>query len=132
MMQITREQIARVAHQANRAYCETIGDTSQSSWEFAPKWQRDSAINGVEFHVRALRAGKPADPRASHEFWLKEKLEAGWTNGPVKDPEKKQHPCCVPYDELPAGQRVKDFIFCAVVTAFFEFDAKERGLTKLA
>lgn len=37
--------------------------------------------------------------------------------GPVKDPERKEHPCFVPYDQLPAAQRAKDHIFNAVVRA---------------
>src|SRR5437879_1359495 len=41
------EQVAKICHEANRAYCETIGDNSQPTWEKAPQWQKDSAINGV-------------------------------------------------------------------------------------
>ena len=37
--------------------------------------------------------------------------------GPVKDPEKKEHPCFLPYDELPLSQRIKDYLFTAVVEA---------------
>jgi hypothetical protein len=39
----------------------------------------------------------------------------GWKYGPVKDPEKKEHPCFVPYDRLPTEQKAKDYIFGAVV-----------------
>ena len=45
------EEIARVAHEVNRAYCQALGDDSQPAWEVAPQWQRDSAINGVTFHI---------------------------------------------------------------------------------
>jgi len=41
------EDVAKVCHQANKAYCECIGDMSQPSWEEAPKWQKKSAISGV-------------------------------------------------------------------------------------
>lgn len=44
---MTPEQIARVVHEVNRAYCEALGDTSQPKWEDAPQWQRDSAMLGV-------------------------------------------------------------------------------------
>lgn len=40
---------------------------------------------------------------------------AGWKYGPVKDPERKEHPCFVPYDGLPPEQRAKDYLFRAVV-----------------
>jgi hypothetical protein len=33
----------------------------------------------------------------------------------VKDPEKKQHPCMVPYADLPAAQRAKDALFLGTV-----------------
>lgn len=32
---MTIEQIARVCHEVNRAYCESMGDTSQVPWEDA-------------------------------------------------------------------------------------------------
>jgi hypothetical protein len=41
--------IAQVCHEANRAWCEVNGDTSQKPWNEAEQWQRDSAIKGVEF-----------------------------------------------------------------------------------
>lgn len=107
------EDIARVAHEVNAAYCRSIGDTSQPSWDEAPEWQRASAGAGVQFHLDNPDAG----PTGSHESWLKEKTEAGWKYGPVKDPEKKEHPCFVPYAELPREQQAKDFLFTAVVHA---------------
>ena len=105
------EQIAKVAHEVNRAYCQAIGDNSQPAWEDAPEWQRASAINGVVFNQEQPEAG----PDAFHNAWLREKLEAGWMYGPVKDPEKKEHPCCLPYEELPVDQKAKDYLFRAVV-----------------
>ena len=47
----TKEKIAKVCHEANRAYCEALGDYSQTTWEKAPDWQKESAINGVQFHL---------------------------------------------------------------------------------
>lgn len=46
-----KEEIAKVCHEANRAYCSTLGDNSQVSWEDAPEWQISSAINGVQYHL---------------------------------------------------------------------------------
>jgi hypothetical protein len=108
------EQIARVCHAANKAYCETLGDDSQRSWFDAEQWQRESAVKGVQYAL----AHPEAPPSAQHEAWLKDKLSDGWKHGPIKDAALKEHPCIVPYDELPVEQRVKDFIFKAVVRAF--------------
>lgn len=106
------EHIAKVCHEVNKAYCEALGDMSQPSWSEAPEWQRESARAGVAFH----RAGDHG-PEASHENWMKQKLAEGWKHGPVKDPQKKEHPCLVPFSELPPEQKAKDFLFRAVVHA---------------
>ena len=107
--------IARAAHEVNRAYCAALGDDSQPPWETAPDWQRQSAIDGVRFHLSGDHG-----PEASHDNWVYEKVANGWKYGAVKDPDKKTHPCLVPFNELPAEQRAKDHLFSAVVR---EFDA---------
>ena len=108
-----RIEIARVAHEVNRAYCEALGDHSQTSWETAPQWQQDSAVTGVNLHLDNPDAG----PQASHESWLAEKVATGWKYGRMKNLTMKTHPCIVPFDQLPKEQQVKDFIFRAVVLA---------------
>ena len=105
--------IARVTHEANRAYCAGLGDFSQPHWEAAPAWQVDSAINGVRFHL----AHPLANPIDSHGSWKDQKQEEGWGYGPVKDAGTKTHPCMVPYEELPEEQRAKDSLFIAIVRA---------------
>lgn len=114
------EQIARIAHETNRVYCESIGDTSQPSWENAPEWQRTSAIKGVQFHLDAHSRGEVPPASASHESWLEEKRADGWIYGPVKDPVLKEHPCYVPYIQLPLNQRLKDYLFGHIVAAFVQ------------
>lgn len=116
--QMNIEQIAKISHETNRAYCQTIGDNSQLFWEDAPDWQKTSAINGVQFHLQNPEAG----PDNSHNSWLAEKEAAGWKYGPIKNPETKEHPCFVPYNELPVEQKLKDYLFRAIVHAFMEAD----------
>ena len=103
--------VARICHEVNRAYCEALGDTSQVSWEDAPQWQRDSAELGVALHINHPEAG----PEASHASWMRQKIDDGWVYGPVKDADKKEHPCMVPFDQLPVEQQAKDYIFKAIV-----------------
>lgn len=107
------EQVAKVCHNVNRAYCQSIGDYSQPTWGEAPEWQKKSAINGVNYHMN-----NNVSPKQSHENWMKEKEENGWIYGEVKDSKKKEHPCMVSYDSLPAEQRTKDHLFKAVVDSF--------------
>ena len=106
-------QIAKVCHEANRALCEGLGDFSQKPWEDSPQWQIDSAITGVQFNLDNPNA--PAS--ASHDSWLYQKATDGWKYGPVKDADKKEHPCFVKYEELPKEQQAKDHLFKAVVAA---------------
>lgn len=109
---VTLDYIARVAHEVNRAYCSAIGDNSQLSWEDAADWQRESAINGVRYAL----TNDSVTPEEQHDAWSLDKIQAGWKWGPVKDPDKKEHPCLVRYDELPLEQKVKDYLFRAVVS----------------
>ena len=109
-------ELAELCHEANRQYCQSIGDDSQPLWKDAPDWQKDSAINGVKFHL----ANPGAAPSASHDSWLAQKREEGWVYGPVKDPEKKEHPCMVEYDQLPPEQQAKDSLFIATIDAHRE------------
>lgn len=100
-------QIAQAAHELNKAYCASIGDYSQPEWKDAPEWQRESAIVGVNYHLDNPQAG----PDDSHNSWLAQKEAEGWKYGPVKNPETKEHPCFVPYAQLPNEQKAKDYIF---------------------
>jgi hypothetical protein len=118
---------ARAAHEVNRAYCLAIGDTSQVAWDDAPDWQKSSAINGV----RGVYDGN--GPEQSHESWLREKAATGWKFGPVKDAEKKEHPCFVPYAMLPPSQKAKDTLFVTTVRtmiAVFEENASKKESRK--
>ena len=113
-------EIARVAHETNRAYCESLGDFGQLSWGNVEQWQRDSAMNGV----LAIRKGIVTRPEQSHENWLKCKEEEGWVYGEKKNTDASvgclTHPCMVPFNELPAEQQIKDHLFFAIVTVLLE------------
>lgn len=103
------ETIAQVCHEANVAWCAAHGEDSQGLWSEAPEWQRESAIKGVEFAL------KGSSPEEQHEAWRRDKEKDGWVCGPVKDAEKKTHPCIVHYKLLPPMQKAKDSLFCAIV-----------------
>lgn len=121
--ELVTRSVARVAHEVNRAYCQALGDNSQPVWEEAPQWQRDSAMAGVRLHWKSPEAG----PQASHESWMAQKVADGWVYGPEKRPDLKQHPCMVPFDQLPREQQAKDFIFRAVVHAHVHGPSETMG-----
>lgn len=112
-MNLTVENIARVCHEANRAYCAAIGDNSQVAWDDASEGQRASVIHGVKFRIE----NPHYPPSRSHAEWLAHKLAEGWKCGPVKDETKREHPNMVPFDELSEEQQRKDILFSVVVGA---------------
>lgn len=105
------DSAARMAHEVNRAYCASMGDASQVPWAQAPEWQRDSSRAGVV----AIVEGRIQNPGDAHRLWCEHKEADGWTHGPVKDAERKQHPCLVPFTALPASEQIKDHLFVATV-----------------
>jgi hypothetical protein len=109
------DNIASICHDANRRLCITFGDHSQPLWEDAPDWQKESARKGVVLHMN-----QNVGPEASHESWMNEKIENGWKFGPVKDPDRKEHPCIRPFSELGPDQQAKDYLFRGIVHAFKE------------
>lgn len=111
------ELIARVCHEANRSYCHSIGDFSQLAWEYAPEWQKQSAIKGVEFVIENPQAGDSAQ----HDSWMRQKLKDGWIWGPIKDEASKTHPCMVPFSQLPVEQQLKDKLFREIVITMSSF-----------
>lgn len=59
---VSIEASARAAHEANRAYCIAIGDTSQPSWDDAPDWLKESVRRGVLAALRGI------SPKEQHEL----------------------------------------------------------------
>lgn len=107
------EGIAKVCHEANKAWCESLGDMTQLHWAEAPQWQKDAAVSGVKHHLENPES-LPAD---SHNAWMRQKLDDGWKWGPVKDAEKKTHPSMVLFEKLSPGDQNKDKLFLNIVRA---------------
>lgn len=107
------KDIAKACHEANKVWCEANGDNSQSHWDDAKDWQRDSAIKGVSFRLN----NPDAKEDAQHNAWMKDKIGLGWAYGEIKDENVKTHPCIVSFDQLPSFQQRKDKLFCAIVDA---------------
>ena len=43
-----------------------------------------------------------------HEVWAQSRIEQGWTYGPERSDALKQHPCLIPYEELPEVEKAYD------------------------
>ena len=107
-------QIAKTCHEVNKTFCDHLGDYSQPKWDDAPDWQKESAVNGVNFHLD----NPDSTAEDSHNNWMAKKEKDGWVYGVEKDAEAKTHPCLVKFDELPKDQQIKDCLFIAVVRSF--------------
>jgi len=107
---ISVETLARVVHEVNRAYSAQVGLNVEPSFDDATDAQRQSLVRGVNAKLRFNLT-----PEQGHEAWVEDKLKNGWVWGPVKNEDKKEHPCLVPYEQLDQAQQVKDFLFSAVV-----------------
>jgi len=85
--------------------------------EFTLTWEqsRDSVISGVKRHLENPKE----TPEQNHEAWIAYRTAEGWVYGTSKDPEKKTHPCMVPYAALGPFAQSKDAVFMAIVDTFF-------------
>ena len=43
-----------------------------------------------------------------HEVWAQSRIEQGWTYGKERNDALKPHPCLIPYEELPEGEKAYD------------------------
>lgn len=94
-MSFTDEEIARIAHEANRALQGVMAGVSGwgSSWSSLDQATQDSEVE----LVKAARYG--ASPEVIHEKRMED------------DPD------LVPFDQLPPGDRAKDYLFAGVCAA---------------
>ncbi|MEM0985462.1 MAG: RyR domain-containing protein [Pseudomonadota bacterium] len=107
------EAMARVVHEAVRAWQTANGQSAAPPWSKAPKWMRDSTAESVQFTLD----NPDAPDSAQHDQWMEQKIRDGWSYGPIKDAKKKTHPMLKPYDALPDLEQRKDALFRAIVTA---------------
>ena len=43
-----------------------------------------------------------------HEVWAESRMKQGWTYGEERSDDLKQHPCLLPYEELPEVEKEYD------------------------
>lgn len=110
----------KAAHAVHRVWCESLGDGSHVHLDKSTPEDVATVRACVRATINLLAvSGTSYDDisRYVHEAWMEKKLADGWRYGPTKSSLSKEHPCIVPYSDLPPEQRVKDEIFCTVVAA---------------
>lgn len=111
------EKLARIVHEANRAYCTSIGDMSLVSWDDTDDEKKASAVDGVKKVVD----NPSVTPEEMHENWKSFKIAQGYSYGDIKDDTAKTHPSITEYSNLPSYQRYKDSLFIAIVKSYLDF-----------
>ena len=46
--------------------------------------------------------------KSTHDTWARKRLEEGWCHGPRRNDAEREHPCLVPYEELPDSEKECD------------------------
>ena len=104
--------IARLVHAVVREYNIVHGVPGDNFvwFDMDPDYRRS-----IEDAVLEEMRNPTKEPDESHKKWLKARSDDGWVYGPVKNQAKKEHPCMVPYEELPEVQQYKDILFVTMV-----------------
>jgi ryanodine receptor 2 len=45
-----------------------------------------------------------------HDAWAAGRLKEGWTYGPSRDDDQREHPCLIPYEDLEENEKEIDRI----------------------
>ena len=46
--------------------------------------------------------------RNVHEAWAQQRLAEGWKYGAKRNDDQKEHPCLIPYEDLPENEKEYD------------------------
>jgi len=103
--------IAAAVHEANRQLRSQIGDAPVAAWSSVNKEYQASICAGVQ----AILENPNLTPQGSHENWCEFKSAHGWNYGEAIDEKAKLHPALVKWDDLPAEQRLKSYLFVETV-----------------
>lgn len=110
-MRLTHEQVAGVCYNANAMLQDALGDAY-----VPPPWHVMTAAQKAPY-IRGVQIAAYLTPPEQHQRWMDDKARDGWVHGPRVDYEARTHPCMVPWDQLDEGQKLKDYLFQAIVRA---------------
>lgn len=107
------DALARAAHEVNRSWNAYAGLAVDKSWEQMTEIEKAFARSSVfAIITHDFSAEK------THEAWMATKQVEGWTYGAVKSEARKEHPCMVPFNQLPVEQQAKDLLWVDTVKSF--------------
>ena len=44
----------------------------------------------------------------THDIWAQQRIAEGWQYGAERNDERKEHPCLIPYEDLPESEKEYD------------------------
>lgn len=109
-------KLAQAVHENNRLISTTILQEEKQEWNLLNNEQQQGIIQAV----RETISNKVSDPALSHEAWVQSKIRAGWKFGDTYSEDEKTHPNIKPYDQLEPEQRLKDLLYLAILTPFYD------------
>jgi RyR domain len=122
-MRLTTEQVASIAHEANRRVRHLLKEDPVPAWDHTSQDIQQSVVNGVRYRLQH----PDATDAENHDNWVKFKTEQGWKLGAREDRSAKIHPNLVPYDELPEEQKIKDALFASVVRGLSDYVSETKS-----
>jgi hypothetical protein len=46
--------------------------------------------------------------RNAHDIWAQQRMAEGWKYGPARNDATREHPCLIPYEDLPESEKEYD------------------------
>lgn len=99
------EAAARICFEVNKAY-----SGSEDNWDDLTMGEKEELVEAVK---TAFFSNYNAN--IQHHKWCWIYLKKGWKWGKVKDEEKKEHPCLLPWDYLSEEDQLRDHLFVGMV-----------------
>ena len=87
-------------------YVNTISETevSDSRPDYTPT---PIDTSHVELSAEVLDLTERLAEHA-HDIWAQQRIRDGWNCGPERNDERKEHPCLIPYADLPDAEKQYD------------------------
>lgn len=128
LVQMVAERSHQAWYNARRLEGVTFEDNPlMEPWSDLTAEERVSSLDSAEQAVKAAKAkfgtlDEFASGRAelnpaavvdaiaenAHEVWARQRMDAGWTYGEVRDNDAKKHPMLIPYSEVPEKEKEYD------------------------
>ena len=112
------EDISRVVHEANRAYCMSISEYNNAPWDQTSEDLKEHTRKLVKYILEDFKPDLPK-PHMLHSKWISIKRDEGWKWGNRYNYELKLHPDFLDYDDLQEDSRRKSPITLGIVKALW-------------